>query len=43
LLADEGVLNQVGEGTFIVKAVDAEETPREEIPLREGDEPPYWG
>ncbi|KAM6505195.1 hypothetical protein FSOLCH5_015114 [Fusarium solani] len=43
LLADEDVLNQVGEGTFIVKAVDAEETPREEIPLREGDEPPYWG
>lgn len=44
LLADEEVLNQVGEGTFIVKAVDAEETPREEIPLREDDdEPTYWG
>ncbi|KAI8671984.1 hypothetical protein NCS56_00660600 [Fusarium sp. Ph1] len=43
LLADEDVLNQVEEGTFIVKAVDAVETPREEIPLREGDEPTYWG
>ncbi|KAJ4142852.1 hypothetical protein NW754_010291 [Fusarium falciforme] len=44
LLTDEDVLNQVGEGTFIVKAVDAEETPREEIPLREDDdEPTYWG
>ncbi|KAJ4307795.1 hypothetical protein N0V84_012489 [Fusarium piperis] len=41
--ADEDMLNQVGEGIFIVKAVDTEEKPREEIPLRDDDEPTYWG
>ncbi|KAM0424889.1 hypothetical protein ACHAPT_009945 [Fusarium lateritium] len=45
LFADEYVLNKVGEGVFIVKAVDGEEEPREEIPLREDDddEVTYWG
>ncbi|KAM6525191.1 Hypothetical protein NCS54_00812900 [Fusarium falciforme] len=47
LYTDEEILNQVSQGTFNLKAVDAEEEPREDIPPEEGDEffgqPRYWG
>ncbi|RSL72049.1 hypothetical protein CEP53_001291 [Fusarium sp. AF-6] len=47
LYADEDTLNQVIQGIFTLKAVDAEEEPREDIPPEEGDEffgrPRYWG
>ncbi|RSL65534.1 hypothetical protein CEP51_012980 [Fusarium floridanum] len=47
LYADEDVLNQVSQGIFTLKAVDAEEKPREDIPPQEGDEffgkRRYWG
>lgn len=35
------VLNQIGEEILVTKAVDTEEKPLEEIPLREDDEPTY--
>lgn len=47
LYADEDILNQASQGIFILKAVDAEDEPREDIPRQEGDEdfgePRYWG
>lgn len=47
LYADEEVLSQVSQVIFTLKAVDAEEEPREDIPPQEGDEdfgkPRYWG
>ncbi|KAM0437906.1 hypothetical protein ACHAPT_002271 [Fusarium lateritium] len=47
LYADEDVLNQVGQGSFIVKAVDAEEAPSEDIPRPESfisiGQHRYWG
>lgn len=47
LYADEEILIQVSQSIFHLKAVDAEEEPREDIPPQEGGEdfgePRYWG
>ncbi|KAF0642020.1 hypothetical protein FPSE5266_10667 [Fusarium pseudograminearum] len=43
LVADEHILNQIGEGNMIVKSVDADYPPREEIPLRTSTEKAWWG
>ncbi|KAG8677552.1 hypothetical protein FPOAC1_003575 [Fusarium poae] len=43
LVADKHVLNQIGEGNLIVKSVDADYPPQEEIPLRTSTEAKWWG
>ncbi|KAM0397797.1 hypothetical protein ACHAO7_008146 [Fusarium culmorum] len=43
LVADEHVLHQIGEGNWIVKSVDADYPPQEEIPLRTSTEENWWG
>ncbi|RSM10000.1 hypothetical protein CDV31_007406 [Fusarium ambrosium] len=47
LYADQEILDQVDQGIFNLKAVDAEEEPTEDIPPQEDDEdfgePRYWG
>ncbi|KAF4466399.1 hypothetical protein FALBO_6747 [Fusarium albosuccineum] len=43
LVADEHVLNQIGQGNFIVKAVDADEPPPEDAFSNEGGKEMYWG
>ncbi|KAF5237097.1 hypothetical protein FAUST_6237 [Fusarium austroamericanum] len=43
LAAEEHVLNDIGEGNLIVKYVDADEPPREEVPLRTNTTEAWWG
>ncbi|CZS79148.1 unnamed protein product [Fusarium graminearum] len=43
LVADEHSLDQISEGNWIVKSVDADYPPREEIPIRTSTEENWWG
>ncbi|KAM0339645.1 hypothetical protein ACHAPU_010826 [Fusarium lateritium] len=43
LVADKHVLDQIGQGNFIIKAVDADRPPQNEDPVRTGTNKLSWG